>query len=202
MTTTALRAGRPAPPEPWFREYRPESVSRELWLNNRVNHSPQDSAAFTVPGVEFTPVSPHLVGARLVTGALWMALPAVGAIIALIMLPTPWRFIPVSVVAIACLWMGWVLVRNARSYSYAELDDELAICRGIMFRRMVLVPYGRMQTIEITAGPVATRFGITTLSLNTAAGGTDAAIPGLEPAEAERLRERLAERGELKMAGL
>lgn len=138
----------------------------------------------------------------MVTGALWMAAPAVGAIIGLILLPAPWRFIPPAVVLIACLWAGWVLVRNARSYSYAELEDELAIRRGIMFRRMVLVPYGRMQTIEITSGPVASRFGIATLSLNTASGGTDANIPGLLPADAERLRERLSERGELKMAGL
>jgi membrane protein YdbS with pleckstrin-like domain len=38
--------------------------------------------------------------------------------------------------------------------------------------------------------------------LHTAAAATDARIPGLEPDEAARLRDRLAELGEAQAAGL
>ena len=56
--------------------------------------------------------------------------------------------------------------------------------------------------VDLKAGPVDRRYGMATLQLHTAAATTDAAIPGLPVAEAERLRDRLAARGEARSAGL
>jgi uncharacterized protein len=64
------------------------------------------------------------------------------------------------------------------------------------------VPYGRMQFIDVTAGPVDRLFGLATVQLHTAASRTDARIPGLARAEADRLRDQLAALGEAKVAGL
>ena len=73
---------------------------------------------------------------------------------------------------------------------------------GVAFRRLSVVPYGRMQFVDVTAGPVERLFKLSTIKLHTAAAATDARIPGLEPDEAGRLRDQLASLGEAKAAGL
>lgn len=96
----------------------------------------------------------------------------------------------------------WFLRRRFRSWSYQEREEDLVVCRGVAFRRLSVVPYGRMQFVDVTAGPVERLFKLSTVKLHTAAAASDARIPGLEPAEAARLRERLASLGEAKAAGL
>jgi len=59
-----------------------------------------------------------------------------------------------------------------------------------------------MQFIDVTAGPVDRLFRLATVQLHTAAAATDARIPGLAVAEANRLRDRLASLGEAQAAGL
>jgi membrane protein YdbS with pleckstrin-like domain len=98
---------------------------------------------------------------------------------------------------------GWVLLeRNWRSWRYAERADDLLISRGVLWREQTVVPYGRMQLVEVTSGPAERYFGLASVQLHTAAAATDATIPGLDPAEAERLRDRLTELGQARSAGL
>jgi uncharacterized protein len=105
-----------------------------------------------------------------------------------------------------CLGVGalvWSFVhRRYNSWGYAERADDLLVRRGVMFARLSVVPYGRMQFIDVTAGPLERIFGLATVRLHTAAAATDARIPGLAQAEAARLRDRLAELGEAQAAGL
>jgi membrane protein YdbS with pleckstrin-like domain len=97
----------------------------------------------------------------------------------------------------------WILVgRRYSSWGYAEREDDLLVRRGVMFTRLSVVPYGRMQFIDVTAGPLERAFRLATVRLHTAAAATDARIPGLERDEAARLRDRLAELGEAQAAGL
>ena len=92
--------------------------------------------------------------------------------------------------------------RRFGSWGYAEREEDLLVRRGVMFARLSVVPYGRMQFIDVTAGPLERAFGLATVRLHTAAAATDARIPGLEPGEAARLRDSLAELGEAQAAGL
>ncbi|MFR9676100.1 PH domain-containing protein [Streptomyces sp. TR06-5] len=102
----------------------------------------------------------------------------------------------------AAAW-GWrALGRNWRSWRYAERADDLLIAHGLLWRETTVVPYGRMQLVEVTSGPLDRRYGLARLQLHTAAATTDATIPGLRPEEAERLRDRLTELGEARSAGL
>ena len=89
-----------------------------------------------------------------------------------------------------------------RAWGYAEREDDLLVRRGVMVRKLSIVPYGRMQFIDVTAGPVDRMFKLATVQLHTAAAATDARIPGLTVAEANRLRDRLASLGEAQAAGL
>jgi uncharacterized protein len=89
-----------------------------------------------------------------------------------------------------------------RSWEYQEREEDLVVKRGVAFRRLSVVPYGRMQFVDVTAGPIERLFKLSTIKLHTAAAASDARIPGLEQGEAARLRDQLASLGEAKAAGL
>lgn len=111
--------------------------------------------------------------------------------------------VPVTVAVVVALAFQWVLLRGRyRSWGYLERDDDLVVRRGLLFRQLTVVPYGRMQFIDVSAGPVDRFFGLATVQLHTAAAATDARIPGLARDEADRLRDRLASLGEAKATGL
>jgi membrane protein YdbS with pleckstrin-like domain len=98
---------------------------------------------------------------------------------------------------------AWIGLRGRyRSWSYREREDDLIVARGLLVRRLSVVPYGRMQFLDVTAGPIDRWFGLATVQLHTAAATSDARIPGLPLPEAQRLRDRLAALGEARGAGL
>ncbi|MEX2291219.1 MAG: PH domain-containing protein [Mycobacteriales bacterium] len=100
---------------------------------------------------------------------------------------------------------GLVLVaveRRFAAWGYLERADDLLVRRGVLIRRTSVVPYGRMQYVDVTAGPLARSFGLATVTLHTAAAATDASVPGLLAEEASRLRDRLAALGEARQAGV
>ena len=115
--------------------------------------------------------------------------PLIGLIVALVLLA----------VGVAMLWF---VARRVAAWGYTERHDDLMVRRGVMIRRQSVVPYGRMQFIDVTAGPVERSLGLATVRMHTAAAASDARIPGLERAEASRLRDQLAQLGESQAAGL
>jgi hypothetical protein len=110
------------------------------------------------------------------------------------------------VVAAAALVAGAVaqifVARRVRAWGYSEREDDLFVKRGVLFSRLSVIPYGRMQFVDVTAGPVERLFGLATVRMHTAAAASDARIPGLESGEAARVRDRLTELGEARAAGL
>ncbi len=104
----------------------------------------------------------------------------------------------VVLAAVVDIFLG----RRVRAWAYAERDDDLLVRRGVMFRRLSVIPYGRMQYVDVTAGPVERSFGLATVRMHTAAAASDARVPGLPAAEAARLRDNLAVLGEARAAGL
>jgi membrane protein YdbS with pleckstrin-like domain len=153
---------------------------------------------------EWTPVSPRLITSRRISTALVYLL-IVAGIAALFLIPAVPKVVAYIVAAAALLvfiWLWWLIGRRVRSFGYCERGDDLLVTSGIMFRRLVIVPYGRMQLVDVKAGPIDRWLGVTTVQLHTAAATTDAKIPGLLPDVAAALRDRLAQRGELRSTGL
>ncbi len=95
-----------------------------------------------------------------------------------------------------------MVTRRFRAWGYLEREDDLLVRRGVLIRRTSVVPYGRMQFVDVTAGPLDRRFGLAAVIIHTAAMGRHATIPGLATAEATRLRDRLALLGEARAAGV
>ena len=93
------------------------------------------------------------------------------------------------------LALGALLVlprRRWRAWGYREEEDELHIRHGLFVRYRTVVPFGRVQHIDVAQGPVQRPFGLATLVLHTA--GTQSAsvsLPGLAQPDAEAMRDRI-----------
>lgn len=156
---------------------------------------------FGPAGLEWHPVSGRLRLARHVVLAGFGGVPALvltGVALAL----GGWAWVPPAALGVLVVWLALLVPRQVRAMGYAERDADLLVRKGVMFRSLVVVPYGRMQFVDVQAGPLARKVGIAQVQLHTASPGTDASIPGLPPAEAARLRDRLAALGEARLAGL
>jgi membrane protein YdbS with pleckstrin-like domain len=94
------------------------------------------------------------------------------------------------------------IVRAVLAWGYAERERDLLVRHGLLVRRLSIVPYARMQFVDVTAGPLERAFRLATVVLHTAAAASDARVPGLPPQEASRLRDRLAALGENEGEGL
>jgi hypothetical protein len=107
-----------------------------------------------------------------------------------------------GLVLLALLWRVRIIVRAVRAWGYAERDHDLLVRHGLLVRRLSIVPYARMQFVDVTAGPLERAFNLATVQLHTAAAASDAKVPGLHATEAARLRDRLAALGEDRAEGL
>ncbi|CAN5399401.1 hypothetical protein BH10ACT5_BH10ACT5_19090 [soil metagenome] len=113
-----------------------------------------------------------------------------------------WAWIPGGVFLGILIWTMIITPRQARAYGYQLRRDDLVFRRGILWQRVVAVPYGRMQLIDITHGPLDRGFGIAQLKLVTAAASTGIVIPGLKQDAAEQLRDTLVDVAEARRTGL
>lgn len=159
---------------------------------------------FAPPGPAWTRVSPRLATIRRVVLLVVLAPVVVAVPVGGLLLELPLWLVGALIAAVLAggAWGWWLIGRNRTRWGYAEADEELYITRGALFRRLVVVPYGRMQYVDINAGPVEQLNGIASLRLHTASPGTSAVIPGLPSQEAARLRDRLTAMGENRAAGL
>lgn len=153
-------------------------------------------------GVSFQPVDRRYAYARLLTESIFLlgALTVVLAVGILFWKPLIWIGLPV--IAAWAIFAVWLIFRQTKALGYAERTFDLLVRHGIMFHTTSVVPYGRLQYVEVSSGPIERMFGLAGVELHTASASTDATIPGLPRAEAERLRDELAARGESQLAGL
>lgn len=158
---------------------------------------------FAPPGEEWQQVSRKLVDLRRLVLVIVHAVVTAGVAVGLGLL-----FGVVGVVVSAGLgtlglvWGLWLIPRIWRAWGYAERLDDLLVTHGVLYRKLTVVPYGRMQFVDVASGPLERRYGLATVQLHTASPATDAKIPGLPAAEAARLRDRLTALGEAQAAGL
>jgi uncharacterized protein len=163
---------------------------------------------FLEPGLDWREVSPRLITERRIPvaalGLLAAAVLALGVLLDVNDASPWWPFgLVAAVIAAVCALLWFVLVpRFAMSWRYAEREQDLLVRHGRLIRRLTVVPYGRMQVIQVRSNPIANRLGIATVTLVTASADTDAEIPGLPHEVAQALRDRLAAKGEALTAGL
>lgn len=136
-------------------------------------------------------------------GNLIMTLPIVGVMVfTLTASAPPWISWALSGLAVVTIINSLFAFRRVRSIGYILREDDLLFRRGILFERVVAVPYGRLQIVDVTSGPLQRAFRLASLKFVTAAAITGVSLPGLPIDEAERLRDMLIAYAEERRSGL
>jgi membrane protein YdbS with pleckstrin-like domain len=175
VTGDELAGPPPAPPgplEPWPDSVTWQPVSRDLIWVELIRLGVLFATALVVLGVSWAVTGHWLFGAAL---------------------------------GVAVLLAGWrvvTIVRAVHAWGYAERENDLLVRHGLLVRRLSIVPYSRMQFVDVSAGPLERAFDLATVQLHTAAAASDARVPGLRPGEASRLRDRLTALGDDRAEGL
>jgi membrane protein YdbS with pleckstrin-like domain len=81
-------------------------------------------------------------------------------------------------------------IRHMR-WRYELSEDFLDIARGIFWKKRFIIPFIRVQNTDTQQGPILRAFGLSSVTISTAAGNHS--IPGLDSETAELLRDRAAE---------
>lgn len=134
-----------------------------------------------------------IVGVAVIVGAI--------AIFSQEAVPLPVMII-VAVVVVVLIVNAILAFRRVKAIGYVLREDDLLFRRGIMFERVIAVPYGRLQLVDVTRGPLLRALGLATLKFVTASAATGVNLPGLPIEEAEKLRDHLVELAETRRSGL
>lgn len=110
--------------------------------------------------------------------------------------PAPWAFALVAVLSViaAVLFVVFLVVLPPIRYvrwRYELHDDYLDIAKGIIWRKRYIIPFIRVQNTDTRQGPILRAFGLSSVTVATAAG--EHVIPGLANDVADQVRDRAAE---------
>ncbi len=159
---------------------------------------------FDPPAEAWQPVSVALRTLHRLMFVIWIGVPTAIACVAVALVLQWWWLVAVLAAAgVAGIVWGWFwAARSQAAWGFAENAEDLWIRRGVAWKRLVAVPYGRVQYVDVTAGPLQRAYGIATVSLHTASSSTSAVIPGVPADDAVRLRDRLTELGKTRGSGI
>lgn len=103
------------------------------------------------------------------------------------------RWLVLGVVALLLLWpVVFAPARSWRAWGYHAGDRELRLRRGVLTNVQTVVPFGRVQHIDVAQGPIERGFGVCRLMLHTAGTAHSlVTLPGLTRATAEALRDEI-----------
>ena len=141
---------------------------------------------------ELTPLHPNYVRLLRLVAVLFVLPAIVGAII------LEYRGgLPRGVVLVPVALLGlWLIVRTPlrryRARGYRIDVDRLRVVSGLIFNSDTIVPFGRVQHIDVQQGPLERAFGLGTLILHTAGNhNASVSLPGLAHADALAMREEI-----------
>lgn len=99
------------------------------------------------------------------------------------------------VLLVAAFLVIRVPLRRYAARGYVMGEDRLRVVRGILFRSDTVVPFGRVQHIDVDQGPLERAYGLATLTLHTAGNhNASVALPGLAESDARAMRETIRAR--------
>ena len=143
-------------------------------------------------GDELTPLHPNYVKVVRI-GTLLFVLPFV--VVALVLefadrLPRGAFLAPVLLLALYLIVRTPLRRYQARGYQMGV--DRLRVVRGLIFRSDTVVPFGRVQHIDVHQGPIERGYGLATLVLHTAGNhNASVSLPGLGHDDAMAMREEI-----------
>ena len=173
--------------------------------------SSQPVPAQSVPEPQWVPAASRYLTVRFVHTLSALALPILAGVAlycagAFFGGPEALRIVGLAVIAVFGLWgLWWILTtpRRTRALGYALESNHLMARRGIVFRSMSSMPYGRIQYVDVDSGPLERMCGVARLTVRTAGTTTGTMVLfGIPLNVAEELRADLVRRADERMAAL
>jgi uncharacterized protein len=153
--------------------------------------------------VEWRAIAPEAKRVWFAAVAIPLAVAGLALVVVAAVLLAPVAAVAAAALAAGALLLVWRFVdRRYRSWGYALREDDLVLRRGVIMRRLTIVPYGRMQFVDVGQGPLDRAWNVANVQLHTAAAASDAKIPLLGLDEANSLRDQLTALGEAASSGL
>ena len=174
-------------------------------------NAPQPVPPQSVPEPQWVPAASGYLTVRFVHTISALALPILAGVAlycagAFFGGPEALRIVGLAVVAVFGLWgLWWILTtpRRTRALGYALEPNHLMARRGIVFRSMSSMPYGRIQYVDVDSGPLERMCGVARLTVRTAGTTTGTMVLfGIPLNVAEELRADLVRRADERMAAL
>lgn len=187
----------------------PQPVPAQLAHSQQV--PPQPVPAQAVPEPQWVPAASGYLTVRFVHTISALALPILAGVTlycagAFFGGPEVLRIVGLAVIAVFGLWgLWWILTtpRRTRALGYALESNHLMARRGIVFRSMSSMPYGRIQYVDVDSGPLERMCGVARLTVRTAGTTTGTMVLfGIPLNVAEELRADLVRRADERMAAL
>lgn len=156
--------------------------------------------AFLMNGTPQSKLDPRVKNVWRVIDVIWIALGylccAVPFAICAAVEPAPWALALIAVLSAiaAVLLVAFLVVLPPIRYvrwRYELHDDYLDIAKGIIWRKRYIIPFIRVQNTDTRQGPILRAFGLSSVTVATAAG--EHVIPGLANDVADQVRDRAAE---------
>lgn len=173
--------------------------------------SSQPVTSQPVPEPQWVPAASRYLTVRFVHTISALALPILAGVAlycagAFFGGPEALRIVGLAVIAVFGLWgLWWILTtpRRTRALGYALESNHLMARRGIVFRSMSSMPYGRIQYVDVDSGPLERMCGVARLTVRTAGTTTGTMVLfGIPLNVAEELRADLVRRADERMAAL
>lgn len=133
-----------------------------------------------------------LIWATIALVAIWFAYRAWGS----------WWLIAFAAVAVLAVVNLILIPLRVRNLGYLETEDELVLSAGKLWHTVTVIPYGRIQFVDVNSGPIGRALGLKDIEVNTASTTSNSTLPGLPAEEADALRDRLAAKARERMSGL
>lgn len=141
---------------------------------------------------QLTPLDPAYVKVLRIFSGIMALIPIIGAGALEIARLAPIGMIITPVILLASYYVWVIPGRRYNRWSYEAGTDRLRIVRGYLFYSDTVVPYGRIQHMDVDQGPIERPYGLATFSAHTAGThGSTIVLPGLPHADALALRERI-----------
>jgi membrane protein YdbS with pleckstrin-like domain len=139
-----------------------------------------------------TPLHPDHIKVSRIAYGLAALIPLGGAIATEASRVFPPGLIVIPVILMIAFTVIRIPVRRYSHWGYSQGEDRLRITRGHILLSDTVVPFGRIQHIDVEQGPIQRRYGLATLSLHTAGNhNSTVSLPGLLHGDALAMRETI-----------
>ncbi len=139
-----------------------------------------------------TPLHPDHIKVSRIAYCIAAIIPLSGAVITEAAQAFPPGLFLIPVLLMLGYAVIWLPTRRYHYWGYNSGEDRLRITRGHFIVSDTVVPFGRIQHIDVEQGPIQRRYGLATLSVHTAGNhNSTVSIPGLLHADALAMRETI-----------